>query len=81
MLSFKAKPVKLSETSFRVSVPVLSLHIVVADPMVSQAESLRTYNGAYELNACASNLISRDYQQILKFSPPYQGFVCHHFPH
>lgn len=29
-------------TWFRVRVPVLSLHIVVAEPIVSQAESLRT---------------------------------------
>ena len=31
-------------TWFIVNVPVLSLHMVVAEPIVSQAESLLTYN-------------------------------------
>jgi len=32
-----------SQTLFRVRVPVLSLHIVVADPIVSHDESRLTY--------------------------------------
>lgn len=36
-------------TSFKVKVPVLSLHIVVADPIVSQAESRRTWKITKEM--------------------------------
>ena len=66
-------------TSFRVRVPVLSLQIVVAEPIVSQAESLLTCS----LNF---NKLTEDIAKYLRevnasSTNAYQCFISHHFPH
>lgn len=55
--------------------------MVVADPIVSHAESLRTYNATTSHINNLTVLRMRDKQKKMLNQEIYQGLVCHHFSH
>lgn len=69
----------LISTSFIVRVPVLSLQMVVAEPIVSQADSLLTYS---LIVSKTQNIFRKWFREgNVVIAEAYQCLVCHHFPH
>lgn len=74
----------MGQTWFRVNVPVLSLQIVVAEPIVSQADSLRTCTQAKILKNDVGKLTKdkRETGEKQKTNKDTcQRLIRHHFPH
>ena len=70
------------QTLFNVRVPVLSLHIVVADPIVSHDESRLTYLNETKSNHILPPVVSFFYINIcINIFFIYQSFVSHHLFH
>jgi hypothetical protein len=70
------------QTLFNVRVPVLSLHIVVADPIVSHDESRLTYLNDTKSNHIVPPVVSFLYKYMHKhIFFIYQSFVSHHLFH
>jgi hypothetical protein len=69
------------QTLFNVRVPVLSLHIVVADPIVSHDESRLTYLNKQKSNHILSPVVPFLINICIKIIFIYQSFVSHHLFH